>query len=186
MAQKPAAQRLTREEWLSRALHALAKQGERVLTIDTLTRQLGVSRGSFYWHFKDRADFVSQLAEYWFTTHTQIAAEQLANIKGNAEDRLLALMEKIIVGKLARYDFAVRAWAKHDPAASRIVRKADQFRIDYVRSLFAEIGFKGEELDMRTRAFVVYFSLESGLFIGQSKQSRVKQLKRLHAFFTRP
>jgi AcrR family transcriptional regulator len=177
--------RLSREDWLARALDALVQHGERVLTVDALARELGVSRGSFYWHFKDRTDFIRQLVEYWFTAYTQIVPERLATVEGTAEERLMTLMEKIVSAGLARYDVAVRAWAKHDAIAARLVKKADQFRMDYVRSLFADMGFKGEELEMRTRAFVVYLSMESGLFIAQSKQSRIKQLKRLHTFFTR-
>ena len=186
MAQKPDAQRLTREEWLARALDALAKHGEQVLSVESLARQLKVSRGSFYWHFKDRADFIRQLVEYWSTSYTESVVNELGSVQDNATNLLFALMNLIVRRNLARYDIAVRAWAARDVIASRIVKNVDRFRMEYVRSLFAEIGFKGEELEVRSRAFVVYFSLESGLFIGPSKQSRVKQLKRLHAFFTRP
>lgn len=178
--------RLTREDWLARALDALAKHGERVLTVDTLARQLGVSRGSFYWHFKDRTDFVRQLVRYWAETYTENVPKHIETVAGTASDRLMALMDLVFRGRLTRYDIAVRSWAAHDPTAARLVKQVDQFRTDYVRSQFAELGFKGEELAVRTRAFVVYFSLESGLFVEQSKQARMKHLKALHAFFTRP
>ena len=98
----------------------------------------------------------------------------------------MALMKQIVVGGLAQYDIAVRAWAKHDAVAAQLVKKVDRFRMDFVRSLFSAMGFEGVELEARTRAFVVYFSLESGLFVAQSKQNRIKQIKSLHAFFTRP
>ena len=55
----------------------------------------------------------------------------------------------------------------------------------HMGSLFSEMGFAADEAELRTRAFVVYFSLEGGLFVGQSKRKRSEQLKRLHTFFTR-
>ena len=57
--------RMSREEWLAHALDALEKEGGGALTIDKLSRRLGVSRGSFYWHFKDRTDFIRQLVDHW-------------------------------------------------------------------------------------------------------------------------
>ena len=179
-------QKLTRDAWLDRALEALAQHGEGVLTIDTLVRRLGVSRGSFYWHFKDRTDFLRQLVEYWFTAYTQIAAQRLENAGGTAQERLLMLMEQIVKRQLGRYDIAIRAWAAHDGSASRTVRKADRFRMEYVQSLFSEMGFAGDELALRTRAFVVYLSMESGISQKMPKQSQVSQLEQLHAFFCRP
>jgi len=67
--------RLDREEWLARALEVLGKQGAGELTVESLARQLGVTKGSFYWHFKDRANYFRQLIEYWdeFFTQTVIA-----------------------------------------------------------------------------------------------------------------
>ena len=178
--------RLNRDEWLARALEVLAKAGGSVLTIDTLVQRLGVSRGSFYWHFKDRTDFVRQLIDYWSVIFTQSIAEQTGQLEGDAEDRLLTLMESIVRDRLTRYDMAIRAWASHDPVAARSVKKVDEFRLGYVRSLFEEMGFKGEELEMRTRTFVVFYSLEPGLFAGISRKEQLKQLKLRHALLTRP
>ena len=186
MPRNTSTRKLTREEWLARALEALAQHGEGVLTIDALVRRLGVSRGSFYWHFSGRTEFLRQLVEYWFTTYTEAAARELASYEGTPQERLQRLMEHITVGGLNRYDIPIRAWAARDTVASRIVRKADRFRSDYVQSLFREMGFSGEELEIRTRAFVVYFSAELGLFVKTPKSTRVGQLQQLHSFFTRP
>ncbi len=177
--------RLSRDEWLARALEVLAKAGGSVLTIDALVQRLGVSRGSFYWHFKDRTDFVRQLIDHWSMIFVQSVAEQTSQLEGDAEDRLLALMESIVRDRLTRYDMAIRGWASHDPIAARSVQKVDEFRLGYVRSLFEEMGFKGEELEMRTRTFVVFYSLEHGLFAGISRKDQLKQLKLRHALLTR-
>ena len=63
--------RLSKEEWLARALEVLGRKGAGELTIESMARHLGVTKGSFYWHFKDRADFFRQLIEYWDEHFTQ-------------------------------------------------------------------------------------------------------------------
>ena len=179
-------QRLTRDEWLARALHALAKEGGSILTLDALVRRLGVSRGSFYWHFKDRADFVRQLVKYWSVLFTESISEKIQGLERGPEQRLLSLMEAIVCDRLTRYDIAIRAWASHDVVAKRGVKEVDQFRLDFVRSLFREIGFEGEELEMRTRTFVVYYSLEPGLFSTISREQQLSQIKLRHRLLTTP
>jgi len=66
MIRKKTGQRLTREDWLENALTVLSRKGRAGLRIEGLSAALGVSRGSFYWHFKDRGDFVHALLEYWY------------------------------------------------------------------------------------------------------------------------
>ena len=67
---KAATPRLTREDWLLQALEVLAAQGPAKLNIQSLCQALGVSRGSFYWHFADRAEFIAALLELWFQAYT--------------------------------------------------------------------------------------------------------------------
>ncbi len=176
--------RMSREDWLGHALDALEKEGG-VLTIDALSRRLGVSRGSFYWHFKDRTDFIRQLVDYWSTISLSSVDSEVDIPEVDAKQRLLFLMEAIVHRRLSRYDNAIRAWASRDPAAEKMVKKIDDYRLDYVGSLFAEIGFEGDELKMRTRTLVVYFSLEPALFSRTSQKEQLKQIKNMHALLTR-
>ena len=178
--------RFSREEWLSRALEVLSKEGKAKLRIETLTKKLGVTKGSFYWHFRDRAEFVRSLAAYWAEFSTNQVIEFINQVQGDASDRLLGLMEFLYRKNLGRYDIAMRAWAAQVPAVARTVKKVDKLRLTLVRSLFAELGFKGQELEMRARTFVVFHSLELGSYARGTKKDRLKLLKRRHAFFTKP
>ena len=63
--------RLTREEWLSRAFELLAREGPSKLHVETLVKRLGVTRGSFYWHFDSRRLFIRALVDYWARFSTQ-------------------------------------------------------------------------------------------------------------------
>ena len=178
--------RLSKEEWLRKALILLARSGESQIRIDRLTSALGVTKGSFYWHFKSRADFVSQLVDYWDRRFTRIVPENLADDHSSAKNRLLRLMEMVYDLNSTRFDLAIRSWATHEPGIAKRVRKVDRFRSTFVRSLFEEMGFEGDELDVRTRAFVTFISLESSLFARISKSEIRRQLIARHAFFTRP
>ena len=178
--------RLSRNEWLARAIEVLSREGGSVLTVDALVQRLKVTRGSFYWHFEDRTDFIRQLVDYWSTVFTQEVAKETNELGGNAESRLLALMKIIVRKKLSQYDIPIRAWASHDSVAARRVKMVDQFRTDYVRSLFAEMGFTGDELEMRTRTIVVFYSLEPGIFLRIPSKQQLKQLKLRHALLVNP
>jgi AcrR family transcriptional regulator len=176
---------LSREEWLTKALDSLTEASTRALTIESLVRRLGVSRGSFYWHFNDMNDFTHQLVEHWSNIYTELVITYTDQLETSPEEQLFLLMEQITNQRLAKYDIFIRAWAAQDPTKAAMVRKIDKLRLDYVRSIFKAMGFKGEELEMRTRTFVVYFSLEAGLFVRQSRKEQMKMLKLQHALFIR-
>ena len=176
--------RRSREEWLEQALEVLAREGQAKIRIEKLSQDLGVTKGSFYWHFTDRKDFLRKLVEYWAETFTQAVIDEIVPLENGPEKRLLALMEFLYKGSHARYDIAVRAWAVQEPEVADVVRRVDQMRMTFVGSLFEEMGFKGLELEMRARTFVCFHSLEDGLFLEQSKKERKQLIKLRHQFFT--
>jgi AcrR family transcriptional regulator len=71
--------RLSRETWLAEALEVLAEDPAH-LRVDQIAQRLGVSKGSFYWHFENREAFVTALAEYWQDADTQIVVRALAQL----------------------------------------------------------------------------------------------------------
>jgi AcrR family transcriptional regulator len=88
--------KLTRTKWLELSLEVLIKEGNTKLRIDHLVRCLGVTKGSFYWHFKDRNDFIFSLIEYWADVSSLGAVEHMKQIQGSAEERLFELMRFIV------------------------------------------------------------------------------------------
>jgi hypothetical protein len=113
-------------------------------------------------------------------------AEDVANVEGEARQRLLALMESLVEHDFGRYEVAIRAWAAQEPSVARRVRRVDRQRLRVVRGLFEEMGFSGTELEMRASTFAVFHSLELGFLAGGSRKERRRQLRARHAFFTRP
>ena len=176
--------RLSREAWLAEALDVLAQDPEH-LRIDELAERLGVSKGSFYWHFENRAEFVYALAEYWRDVDTQRIADIVTESTDSAEERLYLLMKLIVETKSARYDLAVRAWARHEPDIAPVIREVDKIRQKVVRGIFEDLGLEESEARMRARVFLVCHSFEDALTISLSRKQALEQLDARHAFFTR-
>jgi AcrR family transcriptional regulator len=162
----------------------MGREGETEIHIERLVARLGVTKGSFYWHFENREDFIRQVADYWATEFTGQITRHLESLEASASEKLLTLMRAVIGQELARYDLVMRTWATHDKGVARVVRKVDRKRFSTVRGLFAAIGFDGDELERRTNLFVTFMSFESNLGVSRSKRQRLEDLPALHALLT--
>jgi AcrR family transcriptional regulator len=188
MGQKQASPtRLTRDEWLARALDILALEGGAKLRVDAICDALGVTKGSFYWHFKDRDDFVRSVVQFWSTRFTDPVLARIAEMGGAANARLKSLMRFVSEGGFARYDVCVRAWAMQDPElVAAIVKDVDERRLAFVGSLFTDMGFKGQEAEMRARACVAYLSYEASVLAKSNDKDRSKLLEKFFDVITEP
>ena len=184
MEQSGKKSRLSREAWLAEALEVLAQDPEH-LRIDELADRLGVSKGSFYWHFENRSDFVIAMAEFWRDVNTTAVADTVSDQSGSPEERLYFLMETLLKDRWARYDLAIRAWARHEPDIVPVVREVDRIRMRTVRGIFDDMGLEESEARMRTRVFVTCHSFNEALSLPLSKKEALNQLETGHAFFTR-
>ena len=90
--------RLSRDEWLAQALDILAREGQAKLRIDTICAALGVTKGSFYWHFKDRDDFLHKVVEFWSDHFTDPVVERVTSKGGTARERIKNLMQVVPEG----------------------------------------------------------------------------------------
>ena len=170
--------RVSKSEWLKRALDALSIEGVQGIRIERLARDLKVSKSGFYWHFKDRSDLLSQLLNYWAYEFTEVVIHFQEQQEIAPEVHLNQIEGMIRKHNLNRYDLAVRAWAEHDEKVADIVFQVYQKRLDYVRKFFKELGFKGDELEMRTYLFVCYNSWEMTTF-GRTSERKLARLQKL-------
>ena len=185
MVRKKTAQRLSREDWLENALTELSRKGRADVRIESLSTALGVSRGSFYWHFKDRDDFIRSLLEYWYEEYSAGAPAAVERNGGSPEERLLRFMRLVHDQDLTRHDLTVRSLATLDSQFSRTVKKVDRFRLDFIQSLFAEMGFTDDELRIRARSCLAYLTVEHIMFDQLDHKHRSDLVDRLHAFLVR-
>ena len=182
-ARTPSGTRVDKERWLRTALEVVEKEGGGAIRIDGLARRLKVTKGSFYHHFKDRHDFIDQMVDYWVERFNTYVIDQIQHVAGSPEDRLLTLMRLVKREGLDLYDITFRAWAAQDPKIAAKVREVDLARYRFIRSLFAEIGFEGEELELRTRIWLVVAAANSTVTFPDDGTGDL--FEKSHPFFVR-
>ncbi|MDJ0947382.1 MAG: TetR/AcrR family transcriptional regulator [Alphaproteobacteria bacterium] len=151
------------EDWLKQALVILRREGVEGVRVERLARDLSISKGSFYWHFRDRSDLLGRMLDYWDSEMTGAIIEETERKGGTPVQRLWTIMTTVRRRHAADFDVAVRAWAAFDRTAAKVVKRVDARRLDFVRSRFRELGFRGRALDTRTRLFVHYVSTEPSI-----------------------
>lgn len=136
--------RLSRIDWIQAGFKSLTEAGPDSLKAEALARRIGASKGSFYWHFKDVADFKQEMLAHWRDAAFDNIAGYLAELP-TARARLDGLIE-IAMAPIAEVyggsgaETAIRAWAGSDPLAAEALREMDSRRIAYLEQLFGEIG----------------------------------------------
>ena len=122
--------RLTKMQWLDHGLKTLAFSGAGMLKAGSLAKSLGVTRGSFYWHFADVEDFYRQLLAHWKKQATDSVIEHVEQLSEES-DRLQILLENAMADdqKLER---AIRSWAVERQETAEVVAIVDKVRLDYI------------------------------------------------------
>ena len=140
---------LSAKDWLDQGLKTLAKSGFTALKAEPLAKAMGVSRGSFYWHFADIAAFHTAILKHW----REVAAEQvIADLEGRetAEDPLARLLTRVFSERLT-LEKAVRSWASFDTAARAAVQAIDRRRLDYLETMLQRTGVMPETAQIRAQ-----------------------------------
>jgi AcrR family transcriptional regulator len=176
--------RLDKDDWLNGALQMSGKGIDNV-KVAPLASELGVTTGSFYWHFKDRRELLDALLAYWESEYTDAAIGAGKQFSGSATERIYFVMETVMTRGLARYDLPIWQWAQSDAKANRIFRRALKKRFRFAAWMFSEAGFSEEQAETRGRMMVVYMMGESTL-LRDSTTKRKKLLRAKHAILTAP
>ncbi len=176
-------QRLGPHDWLVEALEVLGREG--VVGVENIARSMGVTKGGFYHHFKDKEEFINRLLEYWETELTDKIDAHLSHLHGKPAQQLLALLEFIAENETNWYDTSMRAWAMHDERVATVVRRVDQKRLAYVRDLFRKMGFPAEQARMRSRMSYYYVVGEHTAWAEErTLESRLEDIKLRHELLT--
>jgi AcrR family transcriptional regulator len=143
-------------QWLHAGLEALRKGGVGAVRVERLAEHLGVTKGSFYWHFRDRGALLDALLEFWSREMTDAEFERIQTLRGGLAPRLLALAEDVLEKGMGRYDPAIRAWARHDRKVAAAVGQVDRRRVRALTGFFEEGGFASAEARTRARLFYTF------------------------------
>jgi AcrR family transcriptional regulator len=147
--------RTPRTSWIEAALRALANGGPDAVRIETLARALGVTKGGFYWHFHDRPALLEEILDAWERMSVDDVIARVESEGGDTRVKLRRL--SALAGSSdepLRIDLAVRDWARREQTVADRLRRVDNRRLDYVRSLFG--AFCPDEDDVEARCLVFY------------------------------
>ncbi|HEY7054309.1 MAG TPA: TetR/AcrR family transcriptional regulator [Mycobacterium sp.] len=144
--------RLSVDDWIQAGFTLLAEDGIKDLKVDRLCERLGVTKGSFYWHFTDMPGYRSVLVQSWadLSDADRGQLEQLADLP--PRERLSRMMSSLVSPRHWMLERAMREWARTDDAVAASVRAADRRLVRAVRQAFADCGFDADEADLRANA----------------------------------
>jgi len=177
---------LTPESWIEAATEVLIDQGIDHVRVDLLARDLSVTRGSFYWHFRDREDLLRSVLQAWRQRATEQLTERLETAHSDPRKQLRDVISLPFRGRAAHraanIELAIRAWGRRDAMARAFVDEADSSRIGYIAQIFSSLGFSISEA--RSRAFLLYsYVVAESLFTIQGtatqREERARFVERL-------
>jgi AcrR family transcriptional regulator len=175
--------KLGRQDWVQAALEIFIEKGIEAVKVDVLAKSLQITRGSFYWHFKNLDDLLTAIIQTWQAINTEDVMQQVDTTGGTPSQQLLQLLE-IAAKDDDRLEKAMRIWAIHDPKALEAIARVDQQRLEYLQKLFVQIGFS--KIDAEVRARVTY-SVKLGwlMMTAASKPSkRLAEIRLIHKSLT--
>jgi AcrR family transcriptional regulator len=167
-------------DWIKAAARRLAAGGNEAVAIEPLAREMGVTKGSFYWHFPDRPALLAALIADWESRATDPMLDRLRRLGGDPADRLSALMATVAAEGAGSLDPALRAWAKNDPAASKAVGRVDAARLAFIAGEFRSLGFSATVAWTRARLFYLHLLGEHALAFGPADASLDERLGEAH------
>jgi AcrR family transcriptional regulator len=162
--------RTPRSRWIEEGLRALAAGGPDAVRIEPLAQALGVTRGGFYWHFDDRRALLEEMLDTWERASTDEVVERVERKGGDARIKLRRAGALTFSDWLLPIDLAVRDWSRREPKVAERLRRVDNRRMDYLRSLFS--AFCPDEDDVEARSMLAFSLLIGNHFMAADHGAR--------------
>jgi AcrR family transcriptional regulator len=177
--------RLSADDWVRAALDAMVDEGIGGVKIQRLCDRLGVTKGSFYWHFADLDAFLSEVARRWAGDGAQLPGS-LDGAGDDPEARLLLAMKLFADPRNRNLARAMRDWAQHDERARAAVHQADETMFGQVKAALVHRGFDDAEAEVRAK--ILYYSGVGYAHVGTlgRTDSAESQLRRTWEILTQP
>jgi AcrR family transcriptional regulator len=163
--------RTPRRAWVDAALRSLAAGGPDAVRIEALAASLGVSKGGFYWHFKDRQALLEEMLDAWEQAGTE---EVIARVDGGPGDPRSKLRQLFALSPSADFavELALRDWSRRDGGVAERLHRVDSRRMAYLRSLFGQLSL--DEDDVEARSMLAYSLLIGSYFIAAQHDGRTR------------
>ena len=168
--------RLGADDWVRAALDVMVEEGIGGVKIQRLCERLGVTKGSFYWHFEDLDAFLGEVARQW--------AEDGAQLPGSIDEskepeaQLLEAMRLFADPRIRNLARAMRDWARYDERARTAIRKADEAMFEQLKAALRTWGFADDEAEVRAK--ILYYSGVGYAHVGTlgNRETADQQLRR--------
>ncbi|HWJ59218.1 MAG TPA: TetR/AcrR family transcriptional regulator [Sphingomicrobium sp.] len=149
--------RLGSGDWLDAARNALISGGIAAVKVEPLAASLSVTIGSFYWHYKNRAQLHSALLEHWRSANSAAMIEAATREEASVEERFDAFINIWVTEDRysPAYDSAMRDWARTSDEVRRAVHEVDTFRVSLLKAIFEDLGYDPDRAEVRAR--ITYF-----------------------------
>ena len=135
----------TREDWIKAGIKILEKKGIQNVKIESMAREMGVTKGSFYGYFQNRDVFLKAIIDYWADFHTSQIVNTIGELNGSLAEKLKELLYRVDDKKFDALEKSLLAWAFSDSKVEKIIMRVVKVRLDFLTNLFIESGFSGEE-----------------------------------------
>jgi AcrR family transcriptional regulator len=178
--------RTPRQRWIEEGLRALSTGGPDAVRIESLARTLRVTKGGFYGYFDDRRVLLEEMLDTWARRSTEDVIERVEREGGDPMVKGRRAAALTFSEELLPIDLAVRDWARREPAVAERLRRVDNFRIEYLRSLLAP--FCPDEDDLEARCLIAFSVAIADHLIaadhGTRSRADVRELIRRRLFAT--
>jgi len=162
---------LDRDAWLRKALDVLFANGISQIKVEVLARKMKLTKGSFYWHFKNRDELLRSMVDWWRDQQLSFIARLAVQQVADPASQIKAVINFTQHTEDSHHDLAMREFARFNKLAAQAVASVDQQRVDYLAQLFRAADFNEQEALLRARALYFYqvgeyttsLVLESGL-----------------------
>jgi AcrR family transcriptional regulator len=166
---------LDADSWTQAALTILARNGIEAVRVERLAKVLGVTKGSFYWHFRDRPALLDAMLQFWRQRATLGIIDRLERSHFAPAERLKQLLEMLrATPRAARgvdVEGAIRLWGRSDPKVASAVQEIDRLRLGHIKSLVEAAHCN--PTDATARAALIYSYLLSEAWIVTTVDAKV-------------
>jgi AcrR family transcriptional regulator len=164
-------------DWVRAASRRLAVAGSEAVAVEPLAKAIGVTKGSFYWHFTDRAALLEAVIADWEARATTPLLDRLKRSGSEPAERLGALLHTVAAEGKGSLDPAMRAWAQSDERAAAAVARVDAARLAYIAGEFRAMGLSAPAAWTRARLLYLHLLGEYALAFGRADTSVEERLR---------
>ena len=143
--------RFTRKDWLEAGIRALAQQGHEGLRVASLAKSLGVTKGSFYWHFDNVGGFHDALLEHWHRHYVSVAPR---DAREGVAPPLKALVGILQDRRLPAIDVAIRRWATVNAKAREAIAHSERYRTLWLIEMMCKQGVERKTAEARAQLVI--------------------------------